>query len=119
MAELTIQDVVEGGLQVAYEPADAAGDAVLNVDGDVFLHVLNADTGQIVVTVTAQDASEEVPGFGTMTKVDAQVTVTAGEERFIGPFPKRAFNDANNRIRIAYSAVTNVSIAALRLRRAA
>lgn len=119
MADLTIQDVVEAGLQVAYAAADPAGDAVLNVDGDVFLHVLNADAGQIVVTVTAQDASEEVPGFGAMTKADAQVTVTAGEERFIGPFPKRAFNDGTNRIQIAYSSVTNVSVAALRLRRAA
>lgn len=119
MAELTIQDVVEGGLQVAYEAADAADDTVLNVDGDVFLHVRNADAGAIDVIVTAQDASEEVPGFGAMTKASVKVAVQAGGERFIGPFPKRAFNDATNRIRIAYSFATNVTVAALRLRRAA
>lgn len=117
MADLTIQDVVEGGLAETFVAAAAGGDAVLNLSGDVFLHVKNGDAAAHTVTVTAQDASENVPGFGGMTKADAVVSVPAGGERFIGPFPRQAFNDANGKVQIAYDNVTSVTIAALRAKR--
>ena len=118
MADLAIQDVVEAGLQVTYVNAASGGDAALNIDGDVILHARNTDVAARTVTVAAQDASEDVPGFGAMTKPNVQVAVPAGEERFIGPFPKRAFNDVSNKVQITYSAVTNLTIAALRVPRA-
>ena len=34
------------------------------------------------------------------------------------PFPKRAFNDANSKVQITYSAVTDLTVAALRVPRA-
>jgi len=118
MADLTIQDIVEGGLAAAYAAASAAGDAVLNLNGDVFLHVKNGDVASHTVTITAQDQSEVVPGFGAMTKSNVQVSVPAGGDRFIGPFPRQAFNDSLGKVQITYDAVTNVTIAALRLQRA-
>jgi len=118
MADLTIQDVVEGGLAGAYAAASAGGDAVLNLAGDVFLHVKNGDTASHTVTIAAQDTSEVVPGFGAMSKANVQVSMPAGGERFIGPFPRAAFNDANGKVQITYDAVTNLTIAALRLTRA-
>jgi hypothetical protein len=118
MADLTIQDVVEGGLNASYASAASGGDALLNLDGEVFLHVKNGDASSHTVTITAQDGSQEVPGFGTMTKANLQVSVPASGDRFIGPFPRAAFNDANGKVQITYDAVTNVTIAALRLKRA-
>ena len=118
MADLTIQDVVEGGLAASYAAAAAGGDAVLNLQGDVFLHVKNGDVSSHTVTVTAQDTSEDVPGFGNMTKANLAVAVPASGERFIGPFPRQAFNDANGKVQITYDDVTSVTIAALTLKRA-
>lgn len=119
MADLTIQDIVEAGLAASYDPAAAGGDAVLNLSGDVFLHVKNGDVSSHTVTVTAQDSSEEVPGFGAMTKANLAVAVPASGERFIGPFPRQAFNDAGGDVQITYDDVTSVTIAALRAKRAA
>ncbi len=117
MADLTIEDVVEGGLDATYVAAAAGGDALLNLQGDVFVHVKNGATAA-TVTVTAQDTSEDVPGFGNMTKGNLVVSVPATEDRFIGPFPRQAFNDANGKVQLTYDDVTNVTIAALRLKRA-
>jgi len=118
MADLTIQDVVEGGLAPAYAAADVAGDALLNLVGDVFVHVRNGDAAQHTVTVTAQEASHEIPGFGAMSKADVQVAIPAGAETFIGPFPRAAFNDAGGKVQVSYDGVTAVTVAALRLVRA-
>jgi hypothetical protein len=118
MADLTIQDVIEGGLNASYAAASSGGDALLNLDGEVFLHVKNGDTVSHTVTIAVQDGSQEVPGFGTMTKSNVQVNVPASDDRFIGPFPRAAFNDANGKVQITYDAVTNMTIAALRLKRA-
>jgi len=119
MADLTIQDVVEGGLAATYAAASAGGDAVLNLAGDVFLHVRNGDAAQHTVTVTVQETSHEVAGFGAMSKANLQVAIPAGAEAFIGPFPRAAFNDANGNVQISYDGVTNVTVAALKLARAA
>lgn len=118
MADLTIQDIVEGGLNPAFGTASVAGDAVLNLNGDVFVAVKNGDVAVKQVTITAQDASETVAGFGALTKAHAIVSVPAGEERWIGPFPRKAFNDAAQKVQITYDAVTSVTVAAVRLQRA-
>ena len=118
MADLTIQETSEGGLAASYVAAAAAGDAVLNLGGDVILHVRNGDASSHTVTVTAQATSREVAGFGAMTKGDAAVAVPAGNDRFIGPFPTGAFNDANGKVQIAYDAVTAMTVAAIRVKRA-
>lgn len=118
MADLTIQDIVEAGLDASYAAADAAGDAVFNVGADVVIHVRNADVSAHTVTVTAQRSSKPVAGFGAMSKADLEVGVPPGEERFIGPFPTEAFNDSTARVRLTYDAVTGVTVAALRVPRA-
>ena len=51
-----------------------------------------------------------------MTKGNAVVSVPAGDERFIGPFPTGAFNDAAGKVQITYDDVTSITIAALRMR---
>lgn len=119
MADLTVQEIVETGLEAAYAAADALGDAALNLAGDVILHVRNGDVAAHTVTVTAQRSSKPVAGFGAMSKADLQVSVPAGGDRFMGPFPVQAFNDPSARIRISYDDATGITIAALRVNRAA
>lgn len=118
MADLTIQDVIEAGLNATYDAAASGGDAVQNLQGEVILHVKNANVAARTVTIVAQGISKSVPDYGDMTKGNVVVNVPASEERFIGPFPKRAFNDANAKVQITYSAVTDLTIAALRVPRA-
>ena len=119
MADLTIQEIVEAGLAATYASAAAGGDTVLNVDGNLVLHVKNGDTASKTVTVTVQRTSRKVADFGEMSKSDAQVSIPAGEDRFIGPFPRGAFNDGAGKVRIGYSGTTGVEIAALRVPKAA
>lgn len=119
MADLTIQEIVEAGLAAAYAGADGAGDAVLNINGDVVVHVKNGDVASKTVTVTAQRTSQKVAAFGELSKSDIQVSIPAGEDRFIGPFPKAAFNDGAGKVQVTYSATTSVEIAALRVPKAA
>jgi hypothetical protein len=114
MALLTRQNFALGGLAASYAAAAAGGDTVDN-DGKVVLHVKNGGAGAINVTVAAQVASLSVEGYGTLTRSDVVVSVPAGGERFIGPFPPRAFNDANGRAAITYDAVTSVTLAALQM----
>ena len=119
MADLAIQEVTEGGLTASYAAAVAGGDSALNIGGDVILHVKNGGAGVLTVTVTAQRTSKQIGGFGVLTKADIAVSVAAGQERFIGPFPIRAFNDSTGRVRIGYDQVVSVTVAALRVTRAA
>ena len=115
MAELTVEDIVEAGLNATYNAADVAGDAALNNNGDVMLHVKNADASSTTVTIAAQKASTSKDGFGTVSKANAVVAVPASGDRFIGPFPREAFNDAANKLVISYSSVTALTIAVLKV----
>ena len=119
MADLAIQEVTEGGLTASYAAAVTGGDSALNIGGDVILHVKNGGAGTLNVTVTAQRTSKQIGGFGAMSKADIAVSVAAGAERFIGPFPTRAFNDSTGRVRITYDQVLSVTVAALKVARAA
>lgn len=113
MATLTVQDITESGVDATYSSAAALGDTFANnAQGRTFLHVKNGDASSHTVTVTAVDASQDFAGWGTMTKANVSVAIPAGEDRFIGPFPIRAFgNDPD----ITYDDVTSVTIAALRV----
>lgn len=118
MAALTIQVIDEDGLAASYDPATGGGDTANNARGDVVLHAKNGSGGALTVTVTAQSTSRDVAGYGSLTKADASVSVGAGSEAFLGPFPRDAFNDASDDIAIAYpGGVTSLTIAALRVPR--
>lgn len=106
MADLTVQKVVLTGLNPSYEAAAAGGDAFVN-SGRTFIHVKNGGAGSIDVTVDSQTPCSQ--GYDH----DAVVAVPAGEERMIGPFTKERFNDNDEKVQIAYSGVTSVTIAAI------
>lgn len=115
MATLSRQKILAAttGLQATYAACAGGGDVVDNSDGKTFLHVKNGSGGALSVTVTAQNASTVVGGFGTLAVANVVVSVGAGAEKYIGPFPRQAYNNTSDQIAITYSGVTSLTIAAV------
>jgi hypothetical protein len=111
-----VQDLVKsGGMEASYAAASGGGDVMPN-DGKTLLHVKNGGGGAITVTIAAVVASKDVGvGYGLYTRANVAVVVDAAEERFIGPLPDRAFNNASGQAAISYSGVTSVTVAALKM----
>jgi hypothetical protein len=120
MAALTINDIDSDGLDYSGAlAAAAAGGDTIKEDGleRTFLAVDNAGGSSIDVTITAQDTTVNAPGVGEVSVSDIVVSVPAGADRLIGPFPS-AFIDASGNVAVGYSDDTSVTVAALRLKKA-
>jgi hypothetical protein len=110
MALLSVQTVVRGGLTPSYDAADPAGDTFAN-DGNTMLHARNAGTAARQVTVRSQVAN---PPPGT-SPADVVVTVPAGGEVMVGPFPPSAFANQSGLAEVAYDDAADVTVAAIGL----
>lgn len=104
---LTVQACVISGLEASFVAAAAAGNSFAN-DGYTFLEVVNGDSSDHVVTITTPKT------YGGIALADPTVTVTAGERRHIGPFPKELFNQSDGAVLVNYDGVTSVTVAAIR-----
>lgn len=108
MADLNVQVISLSGLGPAFVAADAEGDAFLN-SGRELVHVKNGGGSSVTVTINSVAACNQ--GFDHNPAIE----VPASEERLIGPFPKARFNDSAEKVQVAYSGVTSVTVAAVRL----
>lgn len=88
--------------------ADATGDNWANT-GNEFLFVANANASSRTVTLVCQ---QTLDGQSVTNKT---VVVGAGKSMLIGPFPKGIYNDANDRMNVTWSAVTDVTIVVCKL----
>ena len=105
MATLTAQKINDLGVTETLATAIAGGDEFVN-SGVEFIHIQNNHGGTtFTVTVTAQVTSIHHQQFGTVTKSNITKSVGPGIDAYIGPFKQSAFNDANNKVQITYSAV--------------
>ncbi len=118
----TLTRTAVGDSATGYEPSyanadDTNGDLVTNTDGKTFIHCKNPGAGAATVTVTAQVASVTLSGYGTMTKSNAVLSLAAGEEGFLGPFPTQTFNTSAGKLSITYggASAADVDIVALQL----
>jgi hypothetical protein len=102
MALLTATAITRAGVDTAGVAADVAGDTFAN-NGREYAIVKNGSASPITVTL---DAQVQVDGQAV---VDRTVTINAGIEKIIGPFPTGIYNDANGQAKITYSAVTSVT----------
>lgn len=109
MAVLTVQSIVEAGLEATYSAAAALGDSYANT-GKEFVHVKNGSGVSVTVTCDAAVPSVTVAGYGALTKAGVSVAIPAGENRFIGPLGTVAFGATPL---IEYSAATSVTVAAM------
>lgn len=104
MADLAVQATSLTGLAVTYAAASAGGDTFDN-DGRTVLLVKNSDTA--AHTVTPNSVTPCNYGFDH----DVAVSVPAGGGREIGPFDPSRYGVS---VSVAYSAVTGMTVAAVR-----
>lgn len=107
MAQLAYQPISQDGDAVTPVAATVSGDTILH-DKRGFLWVKNASGATITATVV-------VPGteYG-QARADIAVSVPAGSDRFVGPLVLD-LADTDGLIDVTYSAVTSVTVAAVRL----
>lgn len=104
MAILTaIQPTFAGVLLGA--AAAAAGDKFLN-DGGQLLYIKNGGGSTITLTLDAQTV-------GGLTITDPTVSVLAGAEKIVGPFPPAYFTDSTGYLNLSYSSTTSVTVAVI------
>jgi len=105
---LAVQSCAVTGLETVYTAANVDGHSVAN-NGEMFLHVKNEAVADITVTLVSVADPWGRTG-------DRAIVVSAGEERMIGPIPPLLFNQADGTVNVNFSAVTTVTVAAIRLR---
>lgn len=109
---LTIQTISQTGLNPSYVAANSAGNGgnMFTNSGDTFIHVKNGGGSSINVTV-------DVPGMVQgMALSDLTIAVPNAGERMIGPFDPGLCNQADGSVYIDFSAVTSVTVAAIKAR---
>ena len=109
MATLNAQNILRSGLAPAFVAANAGGDQFVP-DREAYLHVKNGGAGAITVTV----AAGQVPAPNLTTTMQG-VSVPAGGERLLGPFPYQIFADANGFAQVTYSGVGTVTVGVFKL----
>jgi hypothetical protein len=119
MALLAVTEVSEAAAGVDLDAVDVAanagGDSYPN-DDDTFLYINNQDASPKTVTITAQRTAVRKEGFGELTIASIAVVVPATSRRLI-KVPIGSYSDASGRVQLTYSAVTSVTVAALRAKR--
>jgi hypothetical protein len=104
---LTVNQLSRSGLTLAPAAANADGSYVKN-DGHVLLYIVNGDSSDKTVTVTPTRRQG-----GAAVVADTRV-IAAGGDVWMGPYPTEIFNDALGNLLVTFSAVTSVTIAAVR-----
>jgi len=114
MAVLTVARISSTKQAINLAAAAGGGDSFPNT-GKELLAVRNAGAGSITLTVTASGAACDY-GVAASTAHDQTHTIPNDSATYlIGPFPTRQFNDTSNRVQLAYSGVTSVTVQALAL----
>lgn len=110
MALLTTQPISAAGTTPTYGAASGGGDKVQLGASNIFLHVKNGGASPVTVTITTQSNA-----YKGLTVPDRTVTIPNASEKMIGPIDQSLHGDTNNQASIGYSAVTSVTVAALRI----
>lgn len=112
MADLTTQKITRAGIGPTYAACAGGGDKFIP-DDDVYVHIKNGSGGALTATFAT-------PGDVDGEPIDDRtVSVPAGGERVIGPFPKTIFanNADGGKCAITYSGVTTLTIGVFELQR--
>lgn len=104
---LAVQQIVRSGLTPSYSAANVDGHSIQN-GGSEFLHVKTGGTACNVTIVT--------PGtVDGQAVADRVIAIGTTSERMIGPFPPDVYNQPGAAdVHVDFSAVTSVTVAALR-----
>lgn len=107
MAALSTQEVVAAGTTLSFAACAGGGDTFIN-DGNTFLYVKNGSGGALTVTIAAPATPHG------MTITAQAVSVGAGSEKCIKPYPQQFTQPAAATTNITYSGVTSLTIAAVK-----
>lgn len=102
MATRTVQRATLAGVTPTYNAA-ASGDK-FKAGPTTRIHVKNGDGSSHTVTPTVTQA-----GVGGATVALAAITVAAGGEKVIGPFPAEYFGDNDGLVALTWSATTSMT----------
>lgn len=108
MALLATQSLTMNGAAATYS-AVSASDTFANT-GEEVLHIKNGSASETTVTITSAQQCNQ--GFSH----DLTVTIAAGADKFIGPFPTNRFNNSSGLCTFACSPTTTITAAVLRVR---
>jgi hypothetical protein len=106
---ITVQSASRTGLTPTYASANTDGSYFAN-NGRTFLQVKNTNASPATVSITPTAKF----GGRSLAQVDVVIPATSGD-KLIGPFPTELYNDAQGRVFVSYSAVTSLTVAAVRL----
>ena len=116
MATLSTQSISLAGAVPTY--ATAADNGVeatptymdkFRAGAHTYLHVKNG--GGAPTTVTVNDPNSDAPTAAYVFNPDIEVTINAGAEKVLGPFPAARFRDpADGLVHVTYSVVTSVTV---------
>lgn len=110
MATLTISlPTAIAAVALGAVAAESGGDQFLN-DGRVFVYAKNTNASSRTVTIVTSGSL-----LGGLSIGDVAFALAQDEEKVVGPFPPRYFNDSGGYVQITYSAVTGVTVAAIKL----
>ena len=112
MADVTVavENIDQDGLDPAHTGSlSASNNYKFRNDGRLFLYVTNGGGSDCDVTISTPGSE------GGNAIADRVVVVTAGEDRMIGPFQPRLFNDPDGDIDVTFSFITSVTVAGLHL----
>lgn len=113
MAALTTQQIAPAGTTLTFGAAAGGGDTLTPGD-TTFLYVKNG--GGSPITVTIDDPNSVGPSGAAQFNPDLSVSVTNGSEKCIGPLSATRFGrSSDGQVAITYSAVTSVTVAAVRI----
>lgn len=108
MAALSVQQATPSGLTPTYANAAGGGDT-FPLDGDTAFIVKNGGGSPITVTIASKKTA--VPGLSVANQA---VTVAAGAESHILVDPAAFADPTSGLASVTYSAVTSVTVAAVR-----
>ena len=118
MAALSVNVLSIAGVAPTYVAAAVGGDTANGPNNDerLFIHVKNGGGSAVTVTINPVAPTQaKVAGAGVLSvpAISVSVPATTGD-RMIGPIPQ-AYYDASSNVNISYSAVTSVTVAAIRV----
>lgn len=101
---VVVQELSETPFTQAQITVDSVnGNRFYNPNGDVFFVLNNPGASAGDVVFASQATSVNVPGYGPVTKANLTVTLAAGATKLVGPFAKRAWNNADGYITLSFS----------------
>jgi hypothetical protein len=113
VTDQTPTNIALAGVADTTSAAAADGNTFTNT-GYEFAEVINGSGAPITVTIDVYPSGGGGAPEG-LTVTDPTVTVAAGARKRIGPFRKRLFNDASEKVKLTFSSTTTITVGVYRL----